>query len=78
MLEEIAIVDLPVLRGSQRLVRCQPVAPSTPIPLPAKASSPTEAFYGRDERGYSAATGPYFVRFRIGRAPPRYAKLLLR
>ena len=32
---------------------------------------------GRDERGHSAATGPYFVRFRIEHSPPRYAKLIL-
>ncbi len=32
---------------------------------------------GRDERGHSAATGPYFARFLIGHGPPRYAKLLL-
>ena len=32
---------------------------------------------GRDERGHSAATGPYFVRFRIEHSPPRYTKLLL-
>ena len=32
---------------------------------------------GRDERGHSAATGLYFVRFRIGHDPPRYAKLVL-
>jgi hypothetical protein len=32
---------------------------------------------GQDERGHSAATGPYFVRFRIEHRPPRYAKLLL-
>ena len=32
---------------------------------------------GRDERGHSAATGPYFARFRIGHGPPRYAKLVL-
>ena len=32
---------------------------------------------GRDERGHSAATGPYFARFRVGYGPPRYAKLLL-
>ena len=32
---------------------------------------------GRDERGHSAATGPYFIRFRTAHSPPRYAKLLL-
>ncbi len=32
---------------------------------------------GRDERGYPAATGAYFVRFHIAHAPPRYAKLVL-
>ena len=32
---------------------------------------------GRDGRGHSAATGPYFVRFRIEHSPPRYAKLIL-
>ena len=32
---------------------------------------------GRDERGHSAATGTYFVRFRVEHSPPRYAKLLL-
>ena len=32
---------------------------------------------GQDERGYSAATGPYFARLRIGHSPPRYAKILL-
>ena len=32
---------------------------------------------GRDERGHSVATGPYFVRFRMAHGPPRYAKLLL-
>ena len=32
---------------------------------------------GRDERGHSVATGPYFARLRIAHSPPRYAKLLL-
>ena len=32
---------------------------------------------GRDDRGHSAASGPYFARFRIGHGPPRYAKLVL-
>ena len=40
------MVDLLVLRDRQRLVRCPPVAQATPIPLPAKAGSPTEIFYG--------------------------------
>ena len=31
---------------------------------------------GRDERGHSVATGPYFARFHIEHSPPRYAKLL--
>ncbi|MDE2812966.1 MAG: lamin tail domain-containing protein [Gemmatimonadota bacterium] len=31
----------------------------------------------RDDRGHSAATGPYFVRFRTEHSPSRYAKLLL-
>ena len=43
---DISTVDLPVLRDRQRLVRCQPVARATPIPLPAKAGSPTEIFCG--------------------------------
>ena len=32
---------------------------------------------GRDERGHSAATGPYFAYFRIAHSPPHYAKLVL-
>ena len=32
---------------------------------------------GRDGGGHSAATGPYFARFRIEHSPPRYAKLIL-
>ena len=32
---------------------------------------------GRDDRGHSAASGPYFARFRSGHGPPRYAKLVL-
>ena len=32
---------------------------------------------GRDERGHAAATGAYFVHFRIGHGRPRSAKLLL-
>ena len=32
---------------------------------------------GRDQRGHWAATGAYFVHFRIGHSPPRYTKLLL-
>ena len=32
---------------------------------------------GRNQRGHSVATGPYFAHFRIGRDPPHYAKLVL-
>ena len=32
---------------------------------------------GRNQRGHTVATGPYFVRFRIGRDSPHYAKLVL-
>ena len=31
----------------------------------------------RDDHGHSAATGPYFVRFRTEHSPSHYAKLLL-
>ena len=49
----------------------------TLVDAPLHAGAHQMQWDGRDERGYSAATGPYFVRFRIGHAPPRYAKLLL-
>ena len=32
---------------------------------------------GRDERGHSVATGPYFIRFHSEHTPPHYTKFLL-
>ena len=49
----------------------------TLVDAPLHAGIHQTTWDGRDERGHSAATGPYFVRFRIEHSPPRYAKLLL-
>ena len=49
----------------------------TLVDAPLHAGIHRTRWDGRDERGHLAATGPYFARFRIGQAPPRYAKLIL-
>ncbi|MDE2742366.1 MAG: lamin tail domain-containing protein [Gemmatimonadota bacterium] len=49
----------------------------TLVDAPLHAGTHQMQWDGRDERGHAAATGAYFVRFRIAHAPPRYAKLLL-
>ncbi|MDE2706533.1 MAG: hypothetical protein OXI35_15795, partial [Gemmatimonadota bacterium] len=49
----------------------------TLVDAPLHAGAHQMQWDGQDERGHSAATGPYFVRFRIGHRPPHYAKLLL-
>ena len=49
----------------------------TLVDAPLHAGGHRMRWDGRDERGHSAATGLYFVRFRIGHDPPRYAKLVL-
>ena len=69
-LDQTASVHVAIYNIQGQLVR-------TLVNAPLHAGIHQMQWDGRDERGYSAATGPYFVRFRIGRAPPRYAKLLL-
>ena len=56
-------------------VQGQLVRPLVNAPLHAGIHQTT--WDGRNERGHSVATGPYFVRFRMAHSPPRYAKLLL-
>ena len=49
----------------------------TLVDAPLHAGIHRTRWDGRDERGHSAATGPYFARFHIAHGPPRYAKLVL-
>ena len=49
----------------------------TLINAPLHAGVHRTRWDGRDERGHSVATGPYFARLRIEYSPPRYAKLVL-
>ena len=49
----------------------------TLVDAPLHAGAHQMQWDGRDERGHSVATGPYFARFRIGHRPPHYAKLIL-
>ena len=49
----------------------------TLVDAPLHAGAHQMQWDGRDERGYSAATGLYLALFRIEHSPPRYAKLVL-
>ena len=49
----------------------------TLVDAPRRAGVHQMQWDGRDEHGHLAATGPYYVRFRIEHSPPRYTKLLL-
>ena len=49
----------------------------TLVDAPLHAGIHRTRWDGRDKRGHSAATGPYFARFHIAHDPPRYAKLVL-
>ena len=69
-LDQAASVRLAIYNIQGQLVR-------TLVDAPLHAGAHQMQWDGQDERGHSAATGPYFVRFRIGHRPPHYAKLLL-
>ena len=49
----------------------------TLVDAPLHAGVHQTTWDGRDERGHWAATGAYFVHFRIAPSPPRYTKFLL-
>ena len=69
-LDQAASVHLAIYNVQGQLVR-------TLVNAPLHAGVHQMQWDGRDERGHSAATGPYFIRFQIEHGPPRYAKLLL-
>ena len=69
-LHRAASVHVAIYNVQGQLVR-------TLVDAPLHAGIHQTTWDGRDERGHAAATGPYFVRFRIEHSPPRYAKLLL-
>ena len=49
----------------------------TLVDAPLHAGLHQMRWEGRDERGHSVATGPYFVRFHSEHTPPHYTKFLL-
>ena len=69
-LNQAASVHVAIYNVQGQLVR-------TLVDAPLDAGTHQVRWDGRDERGHSAATGPYFARFLIEHSPPRYAKLLL-
>ena len=69
-LSQTASVHLAIYNAQGQRVR-------TLVDAPLHAGIHQMQWDGRDERGHAAATGPYFVRFRIEHSPPRYTKLLL-
>ena len=69
-LPHAAFVHVAIYNVQGQLVR-------TLVDAPLHAGAHQTTWDGRDERGHSAATGPYFVRFHMEHGPPRYAKLLL-
>ena len=69
-LPHAAFVHVAIYNVQGQLVR-------TLVDAPLHAGAHQTTWDGRDERGHSAATGPYFVRFHTAHGPPRYAKLLL-
>ena len=69
-LDQAASVRLAIYNIQGQLVRML-------VDAPLHAGAHQMQWDGQDERGHSAATGPYFVRFRIGHRPPHYAKLIL-
>ncbi len=69
-LDQAAFVHVAIYNVSGQLVR-------TLVDESLEAGVHQTRWDGRDERGHSVATGPYFVRFRMAHGPPRYAKLLL-
>ncbi len=69
-LNQAAAVHVAIYNIQGQLVR-------TLLDAPLHAGIHQLQWDGRNQRGHLAATGPYLARFRIGRAPPRYAKLIL-
>ena len=69
-LDQAAFVHVAIYNLQGQLVR-------TLVNAPLHAGVHQMRWDGRDERGHSAATGPYFARFLIEHSPPRYAKLVL-
>ena len=69
-LDHAASVHVAIYNVQGQLVR-------TLVDAPLHAGAHQMRWDGRDESGHSAATGPYFARFRIEHSPPRYAKLVL-
>ena len=69
-LPHVASVRVAIYNVQGQLVR-------TLVDAPLHVGIHQTTWDGRDERGHSVATGPYFIRFRMAHGPPRYAKLLL-
>ena len=69
-LSQAAFVHAAIYNIQGQLVR-------TLVNAPLHAGVHQMQWDGRDERGHSAATGPYFARFHIKHSPPHYAKIVL-